>query len=271
MAAQGAPRVAARVPALEEKAADLAPRVELVGRSARRGLLVWWCPSWSGAADEDGFAFHVVARQGALEDGGAPRWWCACPHGEHHPGDRGLPARAGGAAVDGGAAGAPGRGARSGRTYVYQGPIGAHARRRGREQHELVVRSRDAAPEVAPGCEPDGRGIEPRRRGLGAAAVAEVAHGHRGRAVGCGSRGGEGRGDGRVSAVVGTERPHGERAAAGGAGPAPAGRRPGAQRPGVPPGRQDREEHPAPGAQPRRPGAPGRRPRNRGPAAGQGR
>ena len=47
----------------------------------------------------------------------------------------------------------------SGRTYVYQGPIGAHARRRGREQHELVVRSRDAAPEVAPGCEPDGRGI----------------------------------------------------------------------------------------------------------------
>ena len=87
MAAQGAPRVAARVPALQEKAADLAPRVELVGRSARRGLLVWWCPSWSGAADEDGFDFHVVARQGALEDGGAPRWWCNCPHGEHHPGD----------------------------------------------------------------------------------------------------------------------------------------------------------------------------------------
>ena len=84
MVAQAAPRVT--VPTLEQKAADLAEHVELVGRAAKRGAAVWWCPSWSGTADAHGDAFHVVLRVGALEAGGGPRWWCDCPHGEHHPG-----------------------------------------------------------------------------------------------------------------------------------------------------------------------------------------
>jgi hypothetical protein len=43
------------------------------------------------------------------------------------------------------------------RTYTYRGPVGAAARRRGREHHELVVR--DGPPEAAPSCELDGRPI----------------------------------------------------------------------------------------------------------------
>jgi hypothetical protein len=40
------------------------------------------------------------------------------------------------------------------RAYTYRGPVGAAARRRGREHHELVVR--DGAPGAAPACELDG-------------------------------------------------------------------------------------------------------------------
>ena len=84
MVALAAPRPV--MPTLEEKAAVLVEHVELVGRSKTRGVAVWWVPSWSGAADAAGDAFHVVQRVGALEGGGAPRWWCDCLHGEHHPG-----------------------------------------------------------------------------------------------------------------------------------------------------------------------------------------
>ncbi len=83
MVATAAPRVA--VPTLEEKAATLVEHVELVGRSASRGVAVWWCPSWSGAADAAGDAFHVVMRVGAPAEGAA-QWYCDCEHGAHHPG-----------------------------------------------------------------------------------------------------------------------------------------------------------------------------------------
>jgi hypothetical protein len=43
------------------------------------------------------------------------------------------------------------------RSYTYRGPVGAAARRRGREHHELVVR--DGAPGGAPACELDGRPV----------------------------------------------------------------------------------------------------------------
>jgi len=84
MVAPVAPRVT--MPTPEQKAADLTERVELVGRAVKQGVAVWWVPSWSGAADEHGDPFHIVLRVGVLEVGGAPWWWCDCPHGEHHPG-----------------------------------------------------------------------------------------------------------------------------------------------------------------------------------------
>jgi hypothetical protein len=70
------------------------------------------------------------------------------------------------------------------RTYTYRGPVGAAARRRGREHHELVVR--DGAPGAAPPCELDGRpvsrdaawGLSRRRRS------------RRGVGAGCGGPGG---------------------------------------------------------------------------------
>ena len=77
MVAQAAPRPG--MPTLEQKAAALTERVEFVGRSASRGVAVWWVPSWSGAADAAGDAFHVVARLGDA-------WHCDCEHGAHHPG-----------------------------------------------------------------------------------------------------------------------------------------------------------------------------------------
>ena len=72
MVAQAAPRV--MMPTLEEKAAVLVEHVELVGRSASKGVVVWWCPSWSGAAAADGTASHVVMRAGALPVGDGPHW-----------------------------------------------------------------------------------------------------------------------------------------------------------------------------------------------------
>jgi hypothetical protein len=43
------------------------------------------------------------------------------------------------------------------RRYVYRGPVGAAARRRGRDEHELVIR--DAPGRSAHAVELDGRGI----------------------------------------------------------------------------------------------------------------
>jgi hypothetical protein len=43
------------------------------------------------------------------------------------------------------------------RRYVYRGPVGAAARRRGRDEHELIVR--DEPGRYVQACELDGRGI----------------------------------------------------------------------------------------------------------------
>src|SRR5689334_13831016 len=67
--------MAASVPSVEQKAADLVPNIERVAPRA------WWVPSWSGAADEHGDAFHVVtAHKGA---DGAWAFACDCPAAAH--------------------------------------------------------------------------------------------------------------------------------------------------------------------------------------------
>jgi hypothetical protein len=85
------------------------------------------------------------------------------------------------------------------RTYTYRGPVGAAARRRGREHHELVVR--DGASGGAPACELDGRPIS---RGAAAWVLSRWRRSRRGlgaglwRTVRGGATGGGGGRDGRA-------------------------------------------------------------------------